>query len=116
MGSVGDAYDNAMCESFFATLECELLEQCRFRTQAEVRLAVFGFIEGWYNPRRRHSALGYQSPVNFERRVAHLAASPAESGSADCVYGHISGDRARPSALLPRSAGDAFLSPGIGRA
>ena len=51
MGSVGDAYDNAMCESFFATLECELLEQCRFRTQAEARLAVFGFIEGWYNPR-----------------------------------------------------------------
>ena len=116
MGSVGDAYDNAMCESFFATLECELLEQCRFRTQAEARLAVFGFIEGWYNPRRRHSALGYQSPVNFERRTAHLAASPAESGSADCVYGHISGDRARPSALLPRSAGEAFLSPGIGRA
>ena len=92
------------------------LEQCRFRTQAEARLAVFGFIEGWYNPRRRHSALGYQSPVNFERRAAHLAASPAESGSADCVYGHISGDRARPSALLPRSAGEAFLSPEIGRA
>ena len=112
MGSVGDAYDNAMCESFFATLECELLEQCRFRTQAEARLAVFGFIEGWYNPRRRHSALGYQSPVNFERRAAHLAASPAESGSADCVYGHISGDRARPSALLPRSAGGSFPLPG----
>ena len=80
MGSVGDAYDNAMCESFFATLECELLEQCRFRTQAEARLAV-GFIEGWYNPRRRHSALGYQSPVN---RASSRAASPAESGSADC--------------------------------
>ena len=44
MGSVGNAYDNAMCESFFATLECELLEQCRFRTQAEARLAVFGFM------------------------------------------------------------------------
>ena len=68
MGSVGDAYDNAMCESFFATLECELLEQCRFRTQAEARLAVFDFIEGWYNPRRRHSALDYESPINFERR------------------------------------------------
>jgi putative transposase len=67
MGSVGDAYDNAMCESFFATLECELLDRHRFRTQAEARLAVFDFIEGWYNPRRRHSALAYLSPVIFER-------------------------------------------------
>ncbi len=68
MGSVGDAYDNAMCESFFATLECECLDRQRFRTQAEARMAVFDFIEGFYNPRRRHSALGQQSPVNFERR------------------------------------------------
>jgi len=67
MGSVGDAYDNAMCESFFATLECELLERQRFPTQAEARLAVFDFIEGWYNPRRRHSALDYLSPMMFER-------------------------------------------------
>jgi putative transposase len=67
MGSVGDCYDNAMCESFFATLECELLERRRFRTQAEAQLAVFRFIEGWYNPHRRHSALGQVSPVNFER-------------------------------------------------
>jgi putative transposase len=67
MGSVGDAYDNAMCESFFATLECELLERTRFRTQAEARLAVFEYIEGWYNPHRRHSALDYRSPVNYER-------------------------------------------------
>jgi putative transposase len=57
MGSVGDAYDNALCESFFATLECELLDRHRFHTQADARLAVFDFIEGWYNPRRRHSAL-----------------------------------------------------------
>ena len=67
MGSVGDAYDNAMCESFFATLECELLDRRKFRTKAEARMAVFQFIEGWYNPGRRHSALGYLSPVNFER-------------------------------------------------
>lgn len=112
MGSVGDAYDNAMCESFFATLECELLDQCRFRTHVEARLAVFGFIEGWYNPRRRHSALGYQSPVNFERQ----AGATAGSGPRPCVYARISDDRARPEALLPRSAGEAFLSPGIGRA
>ena len=52
MGSVGDAYDNAMCESFFATLECELLDRCRFKTQTEARTAVFAFIEGFYNPRR----------------------------------------------------------------
>jgi putative transposase len=68
MGSVGDAYDNAMCESFFATLECELLDRKRFKTQAEARMAVFDFIEGFYNPRRRHSALGQISPLNFERR------------------------------------------------
>ena len=73
MGSVGDAYDNAMAESFFATLECELLERRRFKTQAEARMAVFAFIEGFYNPRRRHSALGYLSPVAFERRHAIMA-------------------------------------------
>jgi putative transposase len=67
MGSVGDAYDNALCESFFATLECELLDRDRFRTQADARLAVFDFIEGWYNPRRRHSALDYLSPMIFEQ-------------------------------------------------
>jgi putative transposase len=70
MGSVGDAYDNAMCESFFATLECELLDRRRFQTQAEARMAVFEFIEGWYNPRRRHSALGYESPNDYERNHA----------------------------------------------
>jgi len=68
MGSVGDAYDNAMAESFFATLECELLDRRRFRTQAEARMAVFEFIEGFYNPRRRHSSLGYLSPIDYERR------------------------------------------------
>ncbi len=57
MGSVGDCYANALCESFFATLECELLDRQTFPTQAEARLAVFEFIEGWYNPHRRHSAL-----------------------------------------------------------
>jgi putative transposase len=70
MGSVGDAYDNAMCESFFATLECELLDRCRFATPAEASAAVFDFIEGFYNPRRRHSALGYLSPLDYERRAS----------------------------------------------
>ena len=67
MGSVGDAYDNAMAESFFATLECELIDRRRFRNPAEARREVFNFIEGWYNPRRRHSAIGYMSPINYER-------------------------------------------------
>jgi putative transposase len=69
MGSVGDAYDNAMAESFFATLEREVLNRRRFKTQAEARLAIFEWLEGWYNPHRRHSALGYLSPVNYERRL-----------------------------------------------
>lgn len=66
-GSVGDAYDNAMCESFFATLECELLDGHRFRSHSQARMAVFHFIEGFYNPSRRHSAIGYLSPIEFER-------------------------------------------------
>ena len=49
MGSVGDCYDNALCESFFASLECELLDRRSFHTHAEARMAVFQYIEGWYN-------------------------------------------------------------------
>jgi putative transposase len=70
MGSVGDAYDNAMAESFFATLECELLDRRRFKSQAEARMATFEFIEGWCNPHRRHSALEYLSPIDYERRIS----------------------------------------------
>lgn len=68
MGSVGDACHNAMYESFFATLECELLNRSKFQTKAEACMAIFAFIEGWYNPARRHSALGYKSPTTYERR------------------------------------------------
>src|SRR2546428_8243335 len=67
MGSDGDAYDNAVWESFFPPLGCDLLDRHPSPTQADARLAVFDFIEGWYNPRRRHSALDYRSPVIFER-------------------------------------------------
>jgi putative transposase len=67
MGSVGDCFDDAVTESFFATLECELLDRHRFRTHAEARMAVFDYLEGFYNPRRRHSALGYLSPADYER-------------------------------------------------
>ena len=73
MGSVGNAYDNAMAESFFATLECELLNRRRFRTQVEARHAIFRFIEGWYNPHRRHSALGNKSPVSYEKLITEAA-------------------------------------------
>ena len=68
MGSTGDAYDNALAESFFATLECELVRRRRWRSHAEARLAVFDFVEGFYNTRRRHSALDYLSPATFEAR------------------------------------------------
>ena len=67
MGSVGDAYDNAPCESFFATLECELLHQHSFANPAHASAAVFDYVEGFYNPRRRHSSLAYCSPAEFER-------------------------------------------------
>ena len=68
MGTVGDCYDNAMAESFFATLECELLNRTVFRTRDAARQEVFDFIEGFYNPKRRHSSIDYLSPVNFEVR------------------------------------------------
>ena len=67
MGRVGDAYDNAMAESFFASLECELISRHSFRTKAEAQRALFAYIEGWYNSRRRHSGIGRVSPIAFER-------------------------------------------------
>lgn len=68
MGTVGDAYDNAMAESFFASLECEVIARRSWKTKTDARLAVFTWIESWYNPRRRHSGLNYQSPNTFERK------------------------------------------------
>jgi len=68
MGTVGDCFDNAMCESFFATLECELLDRMTFRTRVDARREVFEYIAGWYNTHRRHSALDYASPIEHERR------------------------------------------------
>jgi putative transposase len=80
MGSVGDAYDNAMAESFFASLECELIDRRSFPSKAEARLALFTYIEGWYNPRRRHSALGRISPINFERTyLEHQSPATAQT-------------------------------------
>ena len=73
MGSAGDCYDNALAESFFATLECELLDRRKFRTREEAGRAVFEFIEGWYNPYRRHSSIGKVSPVRYEMEYALAA-------------------------------------------
>ena len=70
LGSVGDCFDNAIAERLDATLECELLDRSTFRTRAEAERAIFEFIEGWYNPHRRHSALCYLSPIKFERQHA----------------------------------------------
>jgi putative transposase len=67
MGTVGDAYDNAMAESFFATLECELIARRKWETKTRARMEIFTWIETWYNPHRRHSGLGQMSPINFEK-------------------------------------------------
>ncbi len=76
MGSVGDACDNAMAESVFSTLQAELLSRRRFASQAEARMACFSYVEGWYNPVRLHSSLGYRSPMAYEADMeAALAAT-----------------------------------------
>ena len=77
MGSTGDCFDNAMAESFFASLETELIDRTSFRTRADARLAVFDYIEAFYNPHRRHSAIGYLSPAEFERRYRPEEATAA---------------------------------------
>jgi len=111
MGSVGDCYDNAMAESFFSTLECELLDRYRFKTQAEARTAVFRYIEGWYNPRRRHSALGLESPANFER--IHAAIAKLRSSRSAVTAENFAAARLLllPSALGAEEASD---SRGVG--
>jgi len=80
MGTVGDAYDNAMAESFFASLECELIDRKSWPTKTEARLALFTYIEAWYNPRRRHSALGYLSPANYESKHRNASDLSVEHG------------------------------------
>jgi len=108
MGSVGDAYDNAMAESFFGTLECELLDRYSFRNPPEARQAVFRYIEGWYNPRRRHSSLGYLSPAKFEAK--HWPGSeriPAPPNFPAVAEGLLAGPGS-----TPLQAAEAFLTPG----
>lgn len=105
MGSVGDCYDNALCESFFATLECELLDRRAFDSRAEARLAVFEFIEGWYNPHRRHSSIGYESPMSYERKHAARVGSPFETKRVgELIPTGEGGDRAYRSAGIPHGS------------
>jgi transposase InsO family protein len=75
MSRRGNCYDNAAVESFFGTLKQELVNRCRFATREVARQAVFEYIEVWYNRQRRHSSLGYVSPVEFERRALQSSAS-----------------------------------------
>ncbi len=70
MGSPGDAFDNAAAESFMASFKTELVQRERFKRRDDARLAVFSYIEGFYNPHRRHSALGYRSPAEYEKMLA----------------------------------------------
>ena len=79
MGTVGDAYDNAMAESFFATLECELIARRKWETKTRARMEIFTWIETWYNPHRRHSGLGQMSPINFEKLQPEKKEAPATS-------------------------------------
>ena len=78
MGSVGDCFDNAMAESFFASLECELIERRTWRTKGEAKTALFRWIEGWYNTRRRHSGLGHVAPAVYEERHVQGLLSTAQ--------------------------------------
>jgi hypothetical protein len=81
MGSVGDCYDNAVCETFHASLKKEKIYRQSWPTRAAARTAIFEYIEGWYNPRRRHSTLGYLSPIEFERHHTEVAQPPLEAST-----------------------------------
>ena len=69
MSGKGDCYDNAVAESFFSTLEFELLMKNDWHTREDARRAIFRYIETWYNRRRRHSTLGYVSPAEYEQQL-----------------------------------------------
>jgi putative transposase len=77
MGSIGDCFDNAVAESFFASLQTELLDRQAWATRAELGNAIFDYVEAFYNPKRRHSTLGYLSPVDYEHTTAPTAETAA---------------------------------------
>ena len=124
-GSAGDCYDNAMAESFFATLECDLIDRRSLQTRTQARMAIFEYLESWYNTRRLHSALGYLSLNEFERRAAarHPMGAPEHREQSNLeplrigrpgVHNHPPGrpptpvfeQDPLPSAIVHRSTGD----------
>lgn len=108
MGRVGSAYDNAMCESFFATLECELLDRETFRTRSEAKLAIFDWIEVFYNRWRRHTSIGSKSPCDYEATYSQQHPNGEESDPPDDL-----GKRHPLSGLCPepRPAGSLGAPP-----
>ena len=109
MGSKGDAYDNAMMESFFGTLKTELIDRRRWHTRQEISVAVLSYLEGWYNPKRLQKALGWRSPLEFEAH--HLAGHdlnvPATAKGAPVLTGVKAKPSGRPTADLDSSRGPA---------
>ncbi|MBQ0893683.1 integrase core domain-containing protein [Micromonospora sp. U56] len=109
MGSIGDCYDNSMVESFFGSMQLELLDRQAWATRQELANAIFEYFEAWYNPRRRHSSLGNLSPIDYERhhirpqpRPDHQRRAVRETGGSSTA-----GQRRRCFGLL-RSAGDVW--------
>jgi putative transposase len=113
MGTVGDAYDNAMAESFFALLESELLSRRKFKTKAEASMALFTYIEAWYNRTRRHGALGQISPLTFENNFynidVHTKPKPAMDGNATASDPSDRNNNAKPT-QRSTSSNDATLN------
>jgi putative transposase len=73
VGRKATCFDNAVAESFFATLKKELIYRRTFTTRADARRQIFSYIEGWYNDRRLHSTLGYLTPIEWEQRQTQTA-------------------------------------------
>jgi hypothetical protein len=114
MGSVGDGHDNAMCEFFFATLECELIDRTRLRIRDEAQQAVLEFIEVRYNPHRRHSSLNYECPNGYEAR--HRGVAPDTSPDLSTETGQLDEREQRSldwmkAALSCRRRRDMFGTP-----
>ena len=73
MSRKGDCWDNAVAESFFKSIKTEMIYHCKFKTRWEAQIAVFDYIEIWYNRKRKHSALGYLSPEEYEKQLLNIS-------------------------------------------